>query len=85
MDAMADTLHIGTRTLRRRLKEDRTTYQQVVTDFRIAMAKRYLDETTMPANEIALLVGYADPANLYRRFQQATGKTPQQYRDRLRA
>ena len=50
-------------------------------DFRIAMAQRYLAETELPANEIALLVGYSDAANVYRIFQSATGQTPQQYRD----
>jgi len=80
---MASNLHIGTRTLRRRLKDENTSYQQVVAEFRVAMAKRYLGETTLPANEVAVLVGYSDPANLYRVFQRETGQTPQQYRARL--
>jgi AraC-like DNA-binding protein len=83
MDTMASNLHIGTRTLRRRLKDENTSYQQVVAEFRVAMAKRYLGETTLPANEVAVLVGYSDPANLYRVFQRETGQTPQQYRARL--
>ena len=83
MDDMASKLHIGTRTLRRRLKEESTSYQQVVSEFRVAMAKRYLSETTLPANEVAILVGYSDPANLYRTFQRETGQTPMQYRARL--
>ena len=83
MDEMARSLNIGTRTLRRRLKDEDTTYQKVVSEFRVAMAKRYLGETTLPANEVAMLVGYADSANLYRTFQRETGQTPMQYRARL--
>lgn len=83
MDDMASSLHIGSRTLRRRLKDENTSYQQVVAEFRVAMAKRYLSETTLPANEVAALVGYSDPANLYRTFQRETGQTPMQYRARL--
>ena len=83
MDDMASSLHIGTRTLRRRLKDENTSYQQVISEFRVAMAKRYLDETSLPANEVAILVGYSDPANLYRTFQRETGQTPMQYRARL--
>lgn len=83
MDEMASRLFVGTRTLRRRLKEENTTYQQVVAEFRVAMAKRYLSETSLPANEVAALVGYSDPANLYRIFHRETGRTPSQYRDRL--
>lgn len=83
MDDMAKTLAVSTRTLRRRLADENTSYQTVVTEFRVAMAKRYLDETTLPANEVAELVGYSDPANLYRLFRRAAGQTPQQYRARL--
>ena len=83
MDDMASNLHLGTRTLRRRLKDENTSYQQVVSEFRVAMAKRYLSETSLPANEVAMLVGYSDPANLYRTFQRETGQTPLQYRARL--
>jgi AraC-like DNA-binding protein len=85
MDEMANNLHIGTRTLRRRLKDENTSYQQVVSEFRVAMAKRYLGETSLPAYEVAALVGYSDPANLYRTFREATGQTPLQYRARLEA
>ena len=85
MDEMANNLHIGTRTLRRRLKDEGTSYQHVVSEFRVAMAKRYLSETNLPANEVAALVGYSDPANLYRIFHRETGQTPMQYRARLKA
>lgn len=83
MDEMANSLHIGARTLRRRLKDENTSYQDVVAEFRVAMAKRYLNETSLPANEVAMLVGYSDPANLYRTFRRETGQTPLQYRARL--
>lgn len=85
MDEMAERLHIGTRTLRRRLQDDGTTYQDVVSEFRVTMAKRYMEETKLPANEIAILVGYSDPANLYRTFRRVTGQTPRQYRSALSA
>jgi AraC-like DNA-binding protein len=79
---MAQRLHLGTRTLRRRLHAEKTIYQQVVTEFRIAMARRYLKETSLPASEIAALVGYSDSTSLYRSFQKTVGLTPGQYRDR---
>lgn len=80
MDDMAERLRIGTRTLRRRLMSEGTNYKAVVTEFRIAMARRYLKETSLPANEIANLIGFSDAANLYRMFQRQLGLTPQQYR-----
>ena len=41
--------------------------------------------TTLPANEVAMLVGYSDPANLYRTFHRETGQTPLQYRAKLKS
>jgi AraC-like DNA-binding protein len=82
MDVMALRLHLGTRTLRRRLLAEKTSYQQVVTEFRIAMARRYLKETALPASEIAALVGYSDSTSLYRTFQKIVGLTPGHYRDK---
>jgi AraC-like DNA-binding protein len=84
METMAKYMHVGARTLRRQLKAEGTTYQDVVRDFRIAMARHYLEETTLPVSEVAALVGYADATNLYRVFRQLTGYTPREYRDRHR-
>lgn len=80
MESVANRLFMNARTLRRRLLSEGTTYQNVVADFRLAIAKRFLVETSLPANAIADLVGYADPANLYRAFRSSTQMTPQQYR-----
>lgn len=83
MDELAKHFHIDARTLRRRLLKERTCYRDVVTEFRLALAKRYLAETELPANEIAALIGYADSANLYRTFRRAFDMTPRQFRDQL--
>ena len=80
MEAMAARLNMSARTLRRRLAQEGTTYQQVVIDFRMAMAQRYLRETQLPANEIANLVGYSDTTNFYRTFRSVQGVTPRAYR-----
>ena len=82
MEEVACALHVSSRTLRRRLEAEGTTYQQLVIDFRIAMAQQYLQSTALPANEIAALVGYADTANFYRTFRSAVGMTPAAWRQR---
>lgn len=80
MEHMAEQFCITSRTLRRHLKSEKTTYQQVVMDFRMAMAKRYITESPFSANEIAELVGYSSSANFYRIFRREIGMTPVQYR-----
>jgi AraC-like DNA-binding protein len=82
MEEAASTLNVSSRTLRRRLDTEGTTYQQLVIDFRIAMAQQYLESTALPSNEIAALVGYADTANFYRTFRSAVGMTPAAWRHR---
>jgi AraC-like DNA-binding protein len=83
LDQLSKHFFVDARTMRRRLLREGTTYRDVVADFRIALARRYLAETRLPANEIATLVGYADSANLYRTFRTAFDMTPRQFRERL--
>ena len=83
MNDMAERLHVSPRTLRRHLLREQITYQQLVIDFRMALAQQYLEATDLPVNEIAGLVGYADTANFYRTFRGTQGVTPQRYRDKL--
>lgn len=83
MEQMAATLCMSSRTLRRRLQAEGVTYQQLVSDYRINMAKHYLQETSIPANGIAELIGYANAPNFYRAFLKETGRTPQEYRTNL--
>lgn len=80
MEDVARQLNMTSRTLRRHLQKENTRFQDVVVSHRIAMARRYLQETSLPAFEIANLVGYADPANFYRTFRGLEGVTPQDFR-----
>ena len=85
MEKVAQQLGMTSRTLRRHLQQEETTYQEIVIRHRIAMAKRYLMETSLPADEIADLVGYADPTNFYRMFRREEGLTPSRYREQRSA
>jgi AraC-like DNA-binding protein len=81
MDEVAQNLGMTSRTLRRHLQTEETTFQDIVIAHRIGMAKRYLVETSITTNEIAELVGYADPANFYRMFRREEGVTPARLRE----
>lgn len=85
MEEVASRLGRTSRTLRRQLLREGSTYQEVVVQHRLAMAKRYLVETSLSTSDIADLVGYADPANLYRSFRTLEGVTPVAYRHRQSA
>lgn len=80
MDHVARKLAISKRTLQRRLREDGTTFQEVLADVREALARHYLERTTLSGAEISYLLGFEDPNSFSRAFHAWTGKTPEQLR-----
>ena len=76
-------MNISERTLRRRLKEESTSFRAVLDDVRNRVARRYLDDTGLEIVVIASLLGYSEPENFYRAFSRWNGMTPAEYRRRL--
>ncbi len=77
---LARTLNLSERTLQRRLADEGSSYQQLLSDTRQQLAQRYLDDGQLPAAEIALLLGYSEPSVFFRAFRNWTGVTPGEYR-----
>lgn len=66
LTSAARLLHIHPRTLHRRLVAEGTSYRALVEDVRATLARAYLAEPGWTVPEIALALGYADPANFRR-------------------
>ncbi|MGY4533493.1 AraC-like DNA-binding protein [Pseudomonas sp. TE3786] len=81
---LARTLNLSERTLQRRLADEGSSYQQLLSDTRQQLAERYLDDGQLPAAEIALLLGYSEPSVFFRAFRNWTGLTPGEYRLRAK-
>lgn len=81
LEAAARKLATSSRTLRRRLLERGTTFQQQLDRLRLSLAGRYLSEEQRSIGEIAYLLGFSDTAAFYRAYRRWTGKTP---RERLK-
>ena len=64
------------RTLQRRLQRELVSYQDILNETRLALARNYLSRSTLTASEIAFLLGYDDPNSFYRAFAAWTGQTP---------
>ncbi|BAN27122.1 AraC family transcriptional regulator ligand-binding domain-containing protein [Caballeronia insecticola] len=80
MDAIAEAMHLTTRTLRRRLEAEGTSFLAIVDDVRRSLALEYLRTTKMSTDDIAMLLGFSDAANFRRALKRWTGKGPGELR-----
>ncbi|MFS8070938.1 MAG: helix-turn-helix domain-containing protein, partial [Byssovorax sp.] len=84
LETAATRLGVSARTLRRRLQEEGTTFQDTLDETRCELAKRHLGEDKLALGEVAFLLGFSEPSAFHRAFKRWTGQTPLSYR-RLRA
>lgn len=80
IDLVASALHMTSRTLMRRLKDEGTCFQQIKDVVRRDRAVMLLTQQTTPINMIAESVGFADPAAFTRAFRNWTSETPKKFR-----
>jgi AraC-like DNA-binding protein len=77
---VADAVGLSTRTLQRRLHEDGRTYAGVVAQARFAEARRLLRDPARQVSDVALDLGYSDPAHFTRAFERWAGIPPREFR-----
>ncbi|RZI44714.1 AraC family transcriptional regulator [Herbaspirillum sp. HC18] len=80
VDTVANRLNMTSRTLRRKLQAQDTSYQNILTEVRKQLALDYLRKTRMSAEDIAAALGFSDAANFRHAFKKWTGKTPSELR-----
>lgn len=80
LEQVARTLGIGPRTLQRQLREEGTTYAEIIEDARENLASEYLTDDRLSISEIAYLLGFSEPSAFSRAFKRWTRKTPQEFR-----
>ncbi|MEK1941498.1 MAG: helix-turn-helix domain-containing protein, partial [Pseudomonas sp.] len=80
MEQLANELHMTTRTLRRRLLEENTSYRQLLEEVRQALAEELLATGALTLEEIAERLGYGEVSNFMHAFKRWKGVTPRQYR-----
>jgi len=80
MAQVADAMGVTSRTLRRRLKRESTTFSDIANGIRAEEARRYLSDARMRVEDIAYVLGFSESASFVRAFKRWTGKTPNEYR-----
>ncbi|MCG8419280.1 MAG: AraC family transcriptional regulator [Proteobacteria bacterium] len=80
MDAVLKKLALSKRTLQRRLQGENTSFQEVLSATREALARHYVGTTSLSGAEISFLLGFEDPNSFFRAFNDWTGTTPERMR-----
>jgi AraC-like DNA-binding protein len=73
---IAKMLNMTERTLLRRLKDEGTTFADVINQLREELAFQYLRRDGMTISEIACLLGFSDEGTFSRAFKRWTGRRP---------
>jgi AraC-like DNA-binding protein len=76
LEATARRLGMSSRSLQRRLREERSTFSELVDDARRRATLRWLRCPEISLAEVAYLVGFKEQASLTRAVQRWTGQTP---------
>lgn len=79
-DRIAEHLNVSSQTLRRKLRNENTSYQQIKDMMRCDIAIDKLVREDMSIAEIAQRLGFIESSSFTRAFKQWTGLSPAQYR-----
>jgi AraC-like DNA-binding protein len=82
MPEVARQLDVSTRTLRRRLEEEGTTFRALLDEVREALAEELLSTGAVPVEDIALRLGYAEASSFIHAFKRWKGVTPTAFMQR---
>lgn len=80
---VAASLALTDRTVQRRLRQENTSFQQLLDEARSELARKYLADPRYALGQVAHMLGFADQSNFFRACKRWFGMPPGQYRDRL--
>lgn len=80
MEAIAQTLCITSRNLRRKLEAEGTCYQALLDDVRQSLARDYLHNSFRGVDDIGAALGFSDASAFRHAFKRWTGVTPTEFR-----
>jgi len=84
-DAACRALKLSRRTLQRRLKAEKTSFNKVLQEVRAVLAINYLSDERLKALEVAMLLGYSSISAFTTAFKSWYDLPPAEYRQRFLA
>ncbi len=82
-DAACRALKLSRRTLQRRLKAEKTSFQRILREVRAELAVTYLRDARLKLLEIAMLLGYSNISSFTTAFKSWYDMPPAKYRQKL--
>ena len=82
-DAACRALMLSRRTLQRRLKAEKTSFQKVLQEVRADLAVRYLSDERLKSLEVAMLLGYDNISSFTTAFKSWYDMPPAEYRQKF--
>ncbi len=80
IDTIAGELCMGSRSLRRKLEDEGTSFRLLVDEVRVALADELLLTTNMKLHEVAARLGYSEPASFTHAYKRWKGISPTEFR-----
>ncbi len=80
IETVASSLCMTSRTLRRRLSAEGTSFNDLLARVRHALAQDYLRTTDLSMEDIAAALGFSDASSFRHAFKRWSGKTPLEWR-----
>jgi AraC-like DNA-binding protein len=84
-DAACRAMRLSRRTLQRRLRAEKTSFQKVLTEARAVLAVNYLSDERLKSLDIAMLLGYSNISSFTTAFKSWYDMPPAEYRQRFLA
>ena len=84
-DAACRALRLSRRTLQRRLKAEKTSFQRILREVRAELAVNYLRDARLKSLEIAMLLGYSNISSFTTAFKSWYNMPPAEYRQKFLA
>ena len=76
---------VSTQTVRRRLAKEGTSFNAIKSQVRRDLSMNYLGNVDFSIEEVAIQVGYSEPAAFIRAFKSWTGVSPARFRKVINA
>ena len=82
-DSACRALRLSRRTLQRRLRAEKTSFQKVLNEARALLAVNYLGDKRLKSLEVAMLLGYSSISSFTTAFKSWYDMPPAEYRQKF--